>query len=237
MRNGTAGSPHRSLAAGKQLEGTGAGAHSLIKPEPAASPELQPAKQEGAVEQPAAAKRYNAVQQRKPAAKRKAATVVKAEADPIAVDGQPAPAGVPELLGDAPLRLVLVGHNPSDHAWCAASNDRQAQQIDTLPIVACYHAKGPDRMQLAVNLRRHFIKSIHGGCRKSGHYYSNPTNWMWRLLKGTGIAPPHIRGAQVLLGLLASLSAGHRCLLGSTAGCCWTGDNELMLPLLAAFLS
>lgn len=27
------------------------------------------------------------------------------------------PKGVPEKLGDRPLRLILVGHNPSDHAW------------------------------------------------------------------------------------------------------------------------
>jgi len=25
--------------------------------------------------------------------------------------------GVPEKLGDHPLRLIIVGHNPSDHAW------------------------------------------------------------------------------------------------------------------------
>ena len=25
--------------------------------------------------------------------------------------------GVPERLGDQPLRLIIVGHNPSDHAW------------------------------------------------------------------------------------------------------------------------
>ncbi len=29
------------------------------------------------------------------------------------------PRGLPEKLGDRPLRLMLVGHNPSDHAWCA----------------------------------------------------------------------------------------------------------------------
>ena len=29
------------------------------------------------------------------------------------------PRGLPEKLGDRPLRLILVGHNPSDHAWCA----------------------------------------------------------------------------------------------------------------------
>mmetsp|Transcript_15363 Transcript_15363/g.46373 ORF Transcript_15363/g.46373 Transcript_15363/m.46373 type:complete len:342 (+) Transcript_15363:122-1147(+) len=56
--------------------------------------------------------------------------------------------GLPENLGSSPLRLILVGHNPSAHAW------------------------------------------------KSGHYYSNPSNWMWKLLCGTGIAPPSIRGAQ-----------------------------------------
>ena len=34
-------------------------------------------------------------------------------------------------------------------------------------------------------------------CRCSGHYYSNPSNWMWRILTATRIAPPHITGAQV----------------------------------------
>lgn len=58
------------------------------------------------------------------------------------------PEGLSEKLGSKPLRLILVGHNPSAHAWA------------------------------------------------SGHYYSNPSNWMWRLLKETGIAPPHVKGAQ-----------------------------------------
>ncbi|GMH40337.1 hypothetical protein BSKO_08241 [Bryopsis sp. KO-2023] len=55
--------------------------------------------------------------------------------------------GLPEKLGDSPLRLVIVGHNPSDHAW------------------------------------------------KSGHYYSNPSNRMWKILKATGIAPESVAGA------------------------------------------
>ncbi|EFJ51932.1 hypothetical protein VOLCADRAFT_116135 [Volvox carteri f. nagariensis] len=58
------------------------------------------------------------------------------------------PRGVPEKLGDQPLRLIIVGHNPSAHAW------------------------------------------------QSGHYYSNPSNHMWRLLVATGIAPSWVRGAQ-----------------------------------------
>jgi len=25
--------------------------------------------------------------------------------------------GLPEKLGDLPLRMIIVGHNPSEHAW------------------------------------------------------------------------------------------------------------------------
>lgn len=32
--------------------------------------------------------------------------------------------------------------------------------------------------------------------RSSGHFYSNPSNWMWRILRDTGIAPAAIRGAE-----------------------------------------
>ncbi|KAK9808370.1 hypothetical protein WJX73_007553 [Symbiochloris irregularis] len=56
--------------------------------------------------------------------------------------------GLPEQLGDKALRLIIVGSNPSDHAWAT-------------------------------------------GC-----YYSNPANWMWRVLQRTKIAPPSNRGAQ-----------------------------------------
>ena len=31
---------------------------------------------------------------------------------------KPGSTGLPEQLGDKPLRLVIVGSNPSDHAWC-----------------------------------------------------------------------------------------------------------------------
>ncbi len=48
---------------------------------------------------------------------------------------QQASVGVPERLGEQPLRVAFVGHNPSDHAW------------------------------------------------STGHYYSNPSNWFWRILK------------------------------------------------------
>jgi TDG/mug DNA glycosylase family protein len=59
----------------------------------------------------------------------------------------PIAGGLPELLGDAPLRLIIVGHNPSE-----------------------------------VSFHR-------------GHFYANPTNWMWRILRETAIAPEAVRGA------------------------------------------
>lgn len=79
------------------------------------------------VEASAVEKQPAAAPARRPAAKRKAAPLSKATPAPAAgAEPQPPPTGVPELLGDAPLRLILVGHNPSDHAWCAklSSNDR-----------------------------------------------------------------------------------------------------------------
>ncbi|MEW5317321.1 MAG: hypothetical protein WDW38_008631 [Sanguina aurantia] len=62
----------------------------------------------------------------------------------VAVSGSaPAAAvgGLVEKLGRMPLRLMIVGHNPSAHAW------------------------------------------------STGHFYSNPSNHMWRLLSASGIAP------------------------------------------------
>lgn len=49
--------------------------------------------------------------------------------------------GLSPKLGSRPLRLIFVGHNPSEHAW------------------------------------------------KSGHYYSNPSNRFWKIVRETGIAP------------------------------------------------
>jgi thymine-DNA glycosylase len=57
-----------------------------------------------------------------------------------------AAAGLDDLLGVHPLRLVIVGHNPSEIAW------------------------------------------------REGHYYANPSNWMWRILAETGIAPSQVTG-------------------------------------------
>ncbi|WIA35650.1 hypothetical protein OEZ86_004062 [Tetradesmus obliquus] len=56
--------------------------------------------------------------------------------------------GLPEKLGAAPLRLILIGHNPSEHAW------------------------------------------------HTGHYYSNPSNRMWRILESAGITPPGVSGPE-----------------------------------------
>jgi len=57
----------------------------------------------------------------------------------VPIGGLPA-----ELLGNSPLRLIIIGHNPSEIAW------------------------------------------------KRGHYYANPNNWMWRILRDTGLAPVSI---------------------------------------------
>lgn len=58
------------------------------------------------------------------------------------------PGGLQDLLPPFPLRMIIVGINPSQQAW------------------------------------------------KQGHYYANPTNKMWAILKSTEIAPSdHIRGA------------------------------------------
>lgn len=37
------------------------------------------------------------------------------EAEILAIPGLP---GLPDLLGDHPLRLLIGGNNPSEHAWC-----------------------------------------------------------------------------------------------------------------------
>jgi len=74
-----------------------------------------------------------------------------------------------ELLGDAPLRLIIVGHNPSETAW------------------------------------------------NQGHYYANPTNWMWRILRDIELAPAQdIRGPEddkkmpTLVGVgFTDVGAGH----------------------------
>ena len=58
------------------------------------------------------------------------------------------PKGLGPKFGKQPLRLLVVGHNPSAHAWA------------------------------------------------TGHYYSNPSNWMWKILPESGIAPAWVRGCE-----------------------------------------
>ncbi|GLC44399.1 uracil DNA N-glycosylase Thp1 [Pleodorina starrii] len=83
-----------------------------------------------------------------PPASQAGASAARVRAARAAAVASGPPRGVPEKLGDRPLRLIVVGHNPSAHAW------------------------------------------------QSGHYYSHPANHMWRVLIGTGIAPPGVRGAE-----------------------------------------
>ena len=73
-----------------------------------------------------------------------AAAVVRKAANPKQSSSS-SEGGLHEKYGspEIPLRLILVGHNPSAAAW------------------------------------------------RDGHYYSNSSNRMWKLLGGAGIIPPH----------------------------------------------
>ena len=59
-----------------------------------------------------------------------------------------------------------------------------------------YGAQASDDAQLGL--------SRNTACRATGCFYSNPVNYMWRLLKSTGIAPPHVQGAQVTASCISS---------------------------------
>lgn len=105
------------------------------------------------------------------------------DAGPRRPQEQRVPRLPPEHLGDRRLRCLIVGHNPSAHAWA------------------------------------------------SGHYYSNPTNWMWRLLRETGIAPPGIRSA-CLLPARDPLQAGPRssCSAAGSSDACSPFGVTTLLP-------
>lgn len=139
--------------------------------------------------------------------------------------------GLPERLGDHPLRLIIVGHNPSDHAWWAATCAKNLPiSICTLSYTYAFmcphnnlgfstslpaaraccmktpkpqfaHCLGNSNgvMQYLHHNSCHIYWPCHicKHCRRSGHYYSNPSNWMWRILVATHIAPAHITGPQV----------------------------------------
>ena len=100
-----------------------------------------------------------------------------AASPPATLDGP----GVPERLGDRPLRLVIVGHNPSEHAH--RTGGRWGRGWGG---VACLHAA-----PATTRTRAHPPPPL----LLPGHYYSNPSNHMWSILKDSGIAPPSVRGA------------------------------------------
>jgi TDG/mug DNA glycosylase family protein len=118
--------------------------------------------------------------------------------------GQPAQGGgglALEKMGDLPLRLIIVGHNPSDHAWSSGHFYR-------CPGSASGRWAGGDswgRPGLAAN-KDSFEPASLAHCLPAAAAAaaatparppcSNPTNWMWRILRETGIAPAAaIRGA------------------------------------------
>ena len=93
-----------------------------------------------------------------------------AEAEILAIPGLP---GLPDLLGDQPLRLLIGGNNPSEHAWCA----RQALHSGPGMIAgawgsACSVAAGPglcgSRSQyITMDADAHELRWRLAGCRPS----------------------------------------------------------------------
>ena len=55
------------------------------------------------------------------------------EAEILAIPGLP---GLPDLLGDHPLRLLIGGNNPSEHAWCGHWSEMGSHANLLLPVAA-----------------------------------------------------------------------------------------------------
>lgn len=124
---------------------------------------------------------------------------------------QPA-GGLPEKLGDRPLRLIIVGHNPSDVAWaqgCASWGISVRLRCRCSPVrsfwalpskICCAHprlaaAPGAATCPPPLPIRLPVLLTPPPRPTACRHYYANPTNWMWRILKEVGIAPEAIRWA------------------------------------------
>jgi hypothetical protein len=121
----------------------------------------------------------------------------KASSSTAAAQGMKEKLGDPQLL--RPLRLIIVGHNPSevggclllllllivvlgslDERWMCHHGGRE-----TAPTQECCM---DDCVTLHVLLRSQTTWRV-------GHAYAHPSNHMWRILIKTGIAPPGVTGA------------------------------------------
>lgn len=68
--------------------------------------------------------------------------------------------------------------------------------------------------------------------RRTGHYYSNPSNWMWRILIATKIAPEHVTDAQVnsILSCMLDIRVPHASM------CHWWEKSEGVASLMHVIL-
>ena len=97
-------SPVRTSRSATTTQGA-AGCHGAVSSNPDIASDLAPAHTSAD-----SSKERSGTLQRSSAKRKKGS---KAEELPSLQDA----AGLPERLGDQPLRLIIVGHNPSDHAW------------------------------------------------------------------------------------------------------------------------
>ena len=102
----------------------------------------------------------------------------------------PSPAGglALEKMGDAPLRLVIVGRLVSStrsFIWGCLHRTDLVHPLEVQVLVAV-----PSLQLLRVPRLCAAGHNPSEHAWASSHFYSNPTNWFWRILRDTGIAPP-----------------------------------------------
>jgi hypothetical protein len=118
----------------------------------------------------------------------------------------PPPGGVPEKLGEGPLRLIIIGHNPSDHAW--RSGHFYSNPANRMwPLLMRCRPEGVARP------RRGAASRVPAACRREkgvarrslprcisermpSHTLPVPLRLAPLLPPSTGIAPPEVKGPQ-----------------------------------------
>lgn len=88
---------------------------------------------------------------------------------------------------ERPLRLLLVGHNPSDHAWKSGHYYRWVEPTLVSGVIPRQRGK---ELKEAFDWVADWLRG--GGASSCWCWWgSNPSNRMWRLLTSTGIVLPH----------------------------------------------
>ena len=90
--------------------------------------------------------------------------------------GKSCPPGLPEKLRDRPLRLVIVGHNPSAHAWSSGhyySNPSNRCAIDAKLPMSHWLLEN-----LQIKLRKPQLKIMPWRCCANTHQVFRSTGWL-----------------------------------------------------------